>query len=266
VSGPTTPAARVRRVLHIARREALEQARQPLMLFVIGLLLAIVMGFSMVTAQLIQHAHDSPDTAQVLSDTIGFDADTARSWMRSLLGVMSFLGFSQYLGVSAVLAGHAMVHERQCGTLTFLLLAPIDRIELVAGKVLGATSWTTLLYLLFVGTASLAASTAGLTAETPWLTPRSAGWWLAFVGAGPLWATANATACVLVSSVSRDVRAAQQGVWFIVFFATLLAGTLLTGSLSQGVPAQLMSILAASATTITLWSLAAVVLSRDISR
>jgi len=256
----------IRRALHVARREAREQARQPVMLAVIGSLFAIVTGMAVATLFLVQFAHDDPATAELLAKAVPFDEAAARSIAASVLGLLNFLGFSQYLGVSAVLAGHAMIHERQCGTLTFLLLAPIGRTELVAGKVAGALAWTTALYVVLVGAGAALATLPSLTDAAPWLTPRSPAWWVAFLVAGPLWASAIATACVLVSSVARDVRAAQQGVWFIVFFATLAAGTLLTGSLNQGLGAQLVSAGAAAVTSATLLALAAVVVSRDLSR
>jgi len=256
----------LRQVIRVARREALEQARQPVMLFVIASLFAIVTGTAVASLFLLQHALDTPQTAALLQELVAFDDELAGSAATSLLGLLSFLGFSQYLGVSAVLAGHAMIHERQCGTLTFLLLAPIGRMDLVAGKVIGALSWTTLLYVVIVGGGSLLTLLPDLAWRAVWLTPASPSWWIAFLAAGPVWAAALATACVLVSAVARDVRAAQQGVWFIVFFATLAAGTLLTASLHQGVAAQLVSLLAAVVTTVTLLSVAAVVVSRDVSR
>jgi FtsH-binding integral membrane protein len=72
--------------------------------------------------------------------------------------------------------------------------------------------------------------------------------------------------CVTVSSVARDVRTAQQAVWFVVFFATLLAGFLLTMALPQGAGMQLAAAaVAAFGTAITLL-VGAQAISRDLGR
>src|SRR5204863_433941 len=73
----------------------------------------------------------------------------------SALQLYAFLTFTQFLGIAAVCCGHAMLHDRQCGTLSFLLLAPVGRFELLTGKVLGAIGWALGLYLVENGAAAL---------------------------------------------------------------------------------------------------------------
>lgn len=254
------------RIWLIARREALEQWRQPVMLVVIASLFALVSTAGAGVVHLLHQVTLDPSTAQLLADIGAFGPDALPALVRSALSLLSFLGFSQYLGIAAVLAGHGMLHERQCGTLTFLLLAPVRRLELLAGKVLGAMAWPTLLYLTLVGAGSLLAAASPSSAAAPHLTPRSVGWWITFLLAGPLWASAIATACTLISAVARDVRSAQQGVWFLVFFATLGAGTVLTASLGSGWLMPLLSCAAAATLTATLAFAGTVVLSGDLSR
>ena len=69
-----------------------------------------------------------------------------------------------------------------------------------------------------------------------------------------------------MSSLAHDVRTAQQGVWFVVFFATLICGFLLTWALPYGVLAQLgvagLAAFGAGATQL----IGATLMSRDVSR
>ena len=208
--------------LHVAAREVREQTRQPSMLLVVGSLYAVIGATSIASLLLLARLRADPVLLEVASDLLGVAVDIT-SLQRAVTTLTTYLTFSQYLGVSAVLAGHALLHERQCGTLSFVLLAPIRGATLVAGKVLGALVGPT---LLFIGAEALTAAAAAATASPP---SRA---WLAIVGAAPAWAFATSVACAWVSAVVRDVRAAQQGAWFIVFFATLGAGGLLTAASS----------------------------------
>ena len=65
--------------------------------------------------------------------------------------------------IAAVLAGHSVLHDRQSGTLTFLLLAPVRRTELLLGKVLGAIGPSFAMYLVISGGATVLASTFAIT-------------------------------------------------------------------------------------------------------
>ena len=62
---------------------------------------------------------------------------------------------------------------------------------------------------------------------------------IAFFVGGPLWAMLVAALCAIVSTLSRDVRTAQQAVWFVMFFATFLCGYLLAVLVPEGPMVQL---------------------------
>lgn len=254
------------RIRLLVRREVREQARQPVMLGVIAALFLTVSGLGAALVHLLGLLLADPDRMALMADLAGFDAATGHAATVTAYGLVNFLGFSQYLGIAAVMAGHGMLHERQCGTLPFLLLAPVRRLELLAGKVLGAMAWPTLLYAVVVGGCGLVAAAAPGAALAPGLTARALGWWLVFGLTGPLWAAVLATACTLVSAVAHDVRSAQQSVWFLVFFATLGCGLVLTASLDGGLLAPLVSGLVAVAAGAALAFSGTVVLSRDLSR
>ena len=182
------------------------------------------------------------ESGRVLLEAVVDDAQTPESLAGISITLLSFLLVTQFLGVSSVMAGHSVLHDRQTGTLAFLLLAPVRRFELLAGKVAGAVGWSGLLYGVAAG------ASAGLTATFPiagpfsQALPPSAAWWLTFTIAGPLWALFIGAICTVVSAQVSDVRTAQQGVWLVVFFASLLCGSLLTWSLQSGLSAQLAAI------------------------
>ncbi len=249
--------------LHLARREWTEQVRQPWMLASVATLMAVVASAGALTAAAMETAvrADPGLLATLLPGTSPGDL-VATAHTTAL-----FLGFTQYLGVAAVMAGHGLLHDRQCGTFTFLLLAPISRRELLLGKVLGALAVPTLVYWVVTG---------GFAAAT-WASPLARGavshalpgapaFWVAWLVGGPAWAAFAGATCAAISALATDVRTAQQGSWFVVFFAALAAGGLLVWGLSAGVAAELA---VAAAALVGAWlavEAGAELLARDLSR
>ena len=257
------------RVLHIARREWLEQRRQPAMLAVIGALYGLVGGIVLAALLLMQVVAMEPARLATLTSVLGGAVDGRQVVDAAVGGTVAaynFLMYSQFLGIAAVLAGHAVLHDRQCGTLTFLLLAPVRRGELLVGKVLGAVGPAFALYLVISGGASLVAASLPVTASHDQHLPTNPAWWVAFLLGGPLWAVFIGTVCTIVSSVAKDVRTSQQGVWFVVFFATMICGFLLTWALPYGIAGQLAVAGLAALGAAGAAMVGASIISRDVSR
>ncbi len=231
-------------IWHIARREWLEQRRQPVMLVVIASLYGLVALLVGVGLGALDFLARDPARMQALAG-LGGQGDPAavvESLAGSAIGMFTFLVFSQFLGIASVLSGHTVLHDRQCGTLMFLLLARVRRLDLLAGKVLGAVGWSLALYLVIDGLGAVAIAALPVSApHAAWL-PTSPGWWVVFALGGPAWALFIGAICTVISSLAHDVRTAQQGVWFVVFFATLGSGGLLTWSLTAGLAAQLATV------------------------
>ena len=259
----------MRRVLHIARREWLEQWRQPWMLAAIGSLDAIIAGLLLTSLFLLQQALTEPNAQEALVQLMPGATDSTevvRALSQTALTVTNWLIFTQFLGIVAVLAGHAVLHDRQSGTLPFLLLAPVRRAELLLGKVLGAMGAPLALYLLCNGVAMSIAGSLEIASVAPFRVPPSPAFLVAFLLGGPLWALWIGLICAIVSSLSRDVRTAQQIVWFVVFFATFVCGILLSVLLDRGPGVQLgIAALGAAGAGFTLW-IGTQVISRDLSR
>lgn len=256
------------RVLHLARREWLEQRRQPAMLAVIATLYALVAGVVLAAVALLDFLRASGQVeglGGLLGPEVGGEAALV-----TMSGVVvtgfSFLVFSQFLGIAGVLAGHAVLHDRQSGTLTFLLLAPIGRVELITGKVLGAIGPAWLLYLLIFGSAAVAVARFPVTAPHADLLPTRPAFWVAFLASGPSLAVFVSTVCTIVSALAHDVRTAQQGVWFVLFFATLAGGFLLTNALPAGPGVQVAVALGGAVATAVALQVGASVITRDLGR
>ncbi len=255
-------------ILHIARREWRETARHPALLAVCGTLLTLIAGLTLFALLLLDLLTRDPAQLHTLAGVLGGEANATGFLDNATVATLTafdFLIFSQYLGFVGVMAGHSLLHDRQVGTLPFLLLAPIRRRTLLAGKVLGALGPLTLLYLLVSGLGGLATLALPITANHPSLGPASMGWWVALLASGPAWAAFVATTCAVVSSLARDVRLAQQGVWFVVFFVQLLVAFLITGALGSVASQLVATALGLIATALALFAGSAV-LSRDLGR
>ncbi|MBN2797890.1 MAG: ABC transporter permease subunit [Deltaproteobacteria bacterium] len=229
----------IARVRLIAWRELRELSRQPAMLAMIGGLFLLISLLVSGALLLLQAAEGDPVAAEALRGWLPGEGAHA-TLVQATVTAFSWLIFTQLLGIVGVLAGHTVLHDRQTNALPFLLLAPVRRVELMAGKVLGVVALPLVLYLALSGATSILAASLPITA--PWRDslPPSPAWVVAFLLGGPAWSLFTAAICAAVSGLSRDVRTAQQGVWFAMFFVTFLAGTLLSALLSQGVGVQLL--------------------------
>jgi ABC-type Na+ efflux pump permease subunit len=226
------------RILLVARREWLEQRRQPAMLASIGAMFTSIAALVIAALLLLDYTarhEELPRTLVTWAPDLGVEPQAAVTALAgTVVGIANWLVFTQLLGIAAVLAGHALLHDRQVGALPFLLLAPISRLELLAGKLLGALGAPLLLYFLLSGVASLVAAALPVTAPFADRLPPSPSFLIAFVLGGPAWAAAIGALCVIASSAARDVRTAQQLVWLLMFFATFVCGFLLAGLLPYG--------------------------------
>ncbi len=260
----------IARVWVIARREWLEQLRQPAMLGAIGFLFLAIGALVTGALGLLDLVVRDPDAIAEISRWLPAGdvapEENLRGIAAAVIGVGNWLIFTQFLGIAAVLAGHAILHDKQMNTLPFLLLAPVSRAELLLGKVLGALGAPLVLYVAVTGVASLVAAQLPIAEASASRLPPSPAWLVAFFIGGPAWAMFISTMCAIVSTLARDVRTAQQVVWFIMFFATFACGYLLAGLLSMGVGAQLLVAGAGICATVGAVAFGPQVISRDLAR
>ena len=256
------------RTLAVALQEWKEHTRQPWMIgtmsSLLGLIILVVLGSMLM---LNQFASDPMGAAMMKSylKLVGFEMDVY-ALAAALVEVFNFLCFTQLLSMTAVLAGHSVIHDRQCHTLPFLLLAPLRRGELLAGKVLGAVMMPFVLYVVLAGTASVIMSMLPVTAPMEDRLPFSGGWVVAFFIGAPIWALFVATICALMSSMARDVRTSQQAAWFFVFFASFVCGFPLASLMSVGALFQLIIAGMGGAAFMASVVLGSAIMSRDLGR
>ena len=99
----------IARIFHIAKREWLEQVRQPTMLGIIAALYGLVGGIVLLALLLLQVISSNPASQSLLGSMLdgvmepGAFTDAA---VGTTVAAYGFLIYSQFLGISAVLAGH----------------------------------------------------------------------------------------------------------------------------------------------------------------
>ena len=153
------------RILHIARREWLEQRRQPVMLGVIASLYGAVGAMVLVALGAMQFLTNDPERLNVFAVLVGAEADPAASvdtLVGSAVGMFSFLVFTQFLGIASVLAGS--VWGDHCSpisdtTILSSMASGCDHIQHVR---------TQLPYALLVGAVSLGAGSLPVAFGMPW--------------------------------------------------------------------------------------------------
>ena len=134
-------------ILHIARTEILEHRRQPWMLFILVLNYAIWITVFGTAFVLINHAAGDPVALAAMRcelDSYGLDLDTILRTAAFSYGSMMFTNLPLFV---AIMSGYSVLHDRACGTMPFLMLAPITRRQLLAGKLLGAMALPLLLHV-----------------------------------------------------------------------------------------------------------------------
>lgn len=230
------------RVLAVMRREALENLRQRWLLLALGGQMGLIAAGAFVLLRLLDRIAAMPYGDADLrhwSDVLGMPM-TLDGLTATVVGALDYLVLTQLLGMTAVIAGHVGLHDRQTGTLPFLLLAPVRRGELLAGKVLGAMMVPLLFYLVIGGGTLFGASTLDIASRAPGMLPPAGGFNVAFLLGAPAWSCAIGALCVAISSLAVDVRTAQQAAWVLVFAATFVVGPLLVNLMTAGAGVQLV--------------------------
>lgn len=221
-------------------REWTENLRQRWLLATLALQLGLIAGFAAALLSTLDWLASVPHGDRKLaywSDVLGFPL-TLDQLLGLAVTATDYLVLTQLLGMTAVLAGHTALHDRQCGTLPFLLLAPVRRLELMVGKVLGAMAVPLAFYAVIGGATLLWVSTLPVVASQAAFFPPSGGFTVAFLIGAPAWATFLGTLCVAISSLAHDVRTAQQAAWVLVFVATFVVGPLLVNLMPAGAVTQ----------------------------
>lgn len=252
-------------VLRIAHTEMLEHRRQPWMLFILALnytLLLAVFGtvFALLDSALCDHGEMTPLRQQLAA--LGVAPEAMTQLLVSSFGALMFTNLPLFV---AIMSGYSVLHDRSCGTMPFMMLAPISRRQLLAGKLLGAMAIPVLLHLVFVGVGFGALGQLDVLAPYAERFGASAAWWIAFLVGCPASAAFVGSLGTVVSALSRDVRTSMQFTSFFIGILSLGIGLALADGIPEGVWLQV--VVAAGCATAGLLTLlvGARLISRDIA-
>lgn len=261
----------MRRIRVMARREVLEQLRQPWMLGFMASLLVLYDGVCLAVLGAVQTVilgrPGMDERFAYWLGVVGIDVANPITWLgETIVTSIHFLAMAQFLGMTAILAGHATLHDREVGALPFLLLAPLRRVELLAGKMLGAVAVPFSLFLVLGAVSGGLAALSEVTVHQRSILPPSAPWLATYLVAVPIYALLVATIGAGISTLAHDVRTAQQGANLVAFFSVGVFGSLLLFTMKAGVVAVLWAALAGGAGLALALTAGTWLISRDLGR
>lgn len=229
----------MKRMLRIARTEVLEHRRQPWMLFILGANYALwSLGFGVFFVLFDRLAADAATFERFSRQTasLGIQLDTFLQVATSTYGSLSFTNLPLFV---AIMSGTSVLHDRECGTMPFLMLAPVTRLQLLLGKLAGAMAIPLLFHLVFVGTSSLVLGRLPSLAPFAHKFGASPAWWFAFLFGAPASAAFVGALGTVISARSRDIRTSMQFTSFFIGLLSLGIGAVLIDGLTKGTSLQL---------------------------
>lgn len=254
----------MKRFLRIARTEVLEHRRQPWMIFILAANYLLWIGVFGALFFLIDQASSRPDTLVAMNRQMadyGVELGAFLQLTTSSFGSLLFTNLPLYV---AIMCGTSVLHDRECGTMPFLMLAPVTRRLLLAGKLAGAMTIPLLLHLVFVGTSSLALGRfASLAPYAPKFGGSSA-WWVAFLIGAPASAAFVGALGTVISALSRDVRTSMQYTSFFIGLLSLGIGFVLVDGIQQGVTVQIAYAAGCIVATVVTLLVGAHLISKDL--
>ena len=224
----------MRNVLRIARVEVLEHLRQPWMIFILAAnyaLFLIAFGLLFRGVESLSVRPEALASLRAQLAAFGVELDTFLKLATSSFGSLMFTSFPLYV---AIFSGTSVLHDRECGTLPFLMLAPLTRRTLLAGKLAGAMAIPLALHLLFVGGSSLMFADYASLAPFAHKLGASPAWWVAFLVGAPAAAAFVGSLGTVISALSGDMRTSMQYTSFFIGLLSLAFGFVLVDGISEG--------------------------------
>lgn len=226
-------------LLCIARTEVLEHRRQPWMIVILAANYALFLGvFGALFLSLEGLSATSDKLVQLERQLAGFGVELP-AFLRLATSTFGSLMFTNLPLYVAIMSGTSVLHDRECGTMPFLMLAPLTRRQLLAGKLIGAAAIPLALHLVFVGAGALVLSRLDLLAPYASMLGGSPAWWIAFLVGAPAAAAFVGALGTVISALSRDVRTSMQFTSFFIGLLSLGFGAVLVDGIGQGPTLQL---------------------------
>jgi ABC-type transport system involved in multi-copper enzyme maturation permease subunit len=226
-------------ILQIARTEVLEHRRQPWMIFILALnYVVLICVFTALFLLFDGVSSDPGQIAAVRQQMAGFgvEFDTFLRLATSTFGSLLFTNLPLFV---AIMSGTSVLHDRECGTMPFLMLAPITRRQLLLGKLAGAMAIPLVFHVVFVSVSTLALGRLKVLAPFADLFGASPAWWVALLAGAPASAAFVGALGTVISALSRDIRTSMQYTSFFIGLLSLGIGFVLVDAISEGVGLQL---------------------------
>jgi ABC-type Na+ efflux pump permease subunit len=164
------------------------------------------------------------------------------------------------------MSGTSVLHDRECGTMPFLMLAPVTRRKLLLGKLAGAMAIPLVFHLLFVGASSLLLGRLELLAPFAQKFGASPAWWIAFLVGAPASAAFVGALGTVISALSSDIRTSMQYTSFFIGLLSLGIGFVLVDGISSGVTLQIAYASGCSVAAALILLFGAWLISKDVTR
>jgi ABC-type transport system involved in multi-copper enzyme maturation permease subunit len=230
----------MKRFLRIARTEVLEHRRQPWMIFILAANYALWICIFGALFLVIDRVSGRPETlARLKKQMAGYGVDLT-AFMKFAISTFGSLCFTNLPLYVAIMSGTSVLHDRECGTMPFLMLAPVTRRMLLAGKLAGAMAIPLVFHLLFVGTSSILLGRLESLAPFAQKLGASPAWWLAFLVGAPASAAFVGALGTVISALSSDMRTSMQYTSFFIGLLSLGIGIVLVDGISKGMVLQLV--------------------------
>jgi ABC-type transport system involved in multi-copper enzyme maturation permease subunit len=261
----SAPPPSSKRLLRIARTEVLEHRRQPWMLFILAANYALWILVFGVLFLLFDKIAGQPELLAPLEQRLasfGVGLEALLNLATSTFGSLSFTNLPLFV---AIISGTSVLHDRECGTMPFLMLAPVTRRQLLVGKLAGAMAIPLAFHLLFVGTSSVALGRIPSLAPFAHKLGASPAWWLAFLVGAPASAAFVGALGTVISALSRDIRTSMQYTSFFIGLLSLGIGFVLVDGIAKGPTLQIVYAGACVVATAVTLLLGARLISKEVT-
>lgn len=247
----------------LATTEILEQRRQPAMLFILMANYVLWLAVFGVAFWTLDGTVADPDAREALEAQLSANGVEFEAMLRLAVSTFGSLTFTNLPLYVAILSGSSVLHDRQVGTLPFLMLAPVTRRELLVGKLAGAMAIPLSIHVVFVGASCAILGRLPLL-DTFALFGGSAAWWVAFLLGAPASAALVGALGTVISALSSDVRTSMQYTSFFIGLLSLGIVYALVDGLGEGVEFELAFAAACMVLAGVALEIGARVISRDV--
>ncbi len=254
----------MRAVARMAHTEVLEHRRQPAMLAVMAvtyLCFFVLFAAAFIALEVVSGQPEVMAQLQAQLEAVGVELD---AWLYLGASTFTAMMFTNMPLFVSLFAAYSVLHDRTCGTMPFLMLSPLTRWQLLAGKLAGVMVIPLVMHGVFVGVSTLILGRLDVLEAHAAMVGGSAAWWVAFALGIPMATVFIGALGTVISALSRDVRTSLQYTQFFIGFLSLGLSVVVVDMLKEGVVMQLVFAAAALVMGLIALLIGARLISRDV--